>query len=622
LEQGEDRQIAALNGRNEIGFTAMSITLVDVAVYLPLSMVSGLVGGMIRQFSLVIVFATLMSLFVSFTITPLLASRFSKLQDLSKKTLMGRFGIWFENFFESFTKDYLYVLKWSLQHRLVVLVSAAALFFISISLVGGGFIGTEFMATGNDQGQYTVSLELPQGTKLEQTSAVTQKVERFLMKMPETDRIVTTVGTASAGFSMSSTPNDAVISVTSIPVEKRTKTVDEMMMEAKNMMAGLPGVKGHVNIASSFGGSQAPIQLKVTGDSWNDVARAATIVQNVMQTIPGTADVQLSSNAGNPERQIQIDRTKMASFGLTMAEVGTALSYDLTGDTTYSFRDSNREEYDTRIILDEASRARTADIGDITIVNNQGQKIALKQFASFKHTLGPTKLERYNRTFSITVSSQAIGRPSGSISGDIDKALAKRQLPPGTKLVYSGNIKNMADSFASLGLALFAAIIFVYLIMAALYNSFIYPFIVLFSVPLAIIGSLWALALTMNSLNVFSILGIIMEIGLASKNAILLIDFANKAREDGAEIHEALMEAGKERIRPILMTTFTMILGMLPIAMANSAGSSLKNGLGWGLIGGLTVSMFMTLVIVPVVYTLVDGVQKLFINRNKKSASY
>ncbi len=617
LEMGEEHHTAALNGRNEIGFTAISITLVDVAVYLPLSMVSGMIGGMIRQFSLVIVFATLMSLFVSFTLTPMLASRFSKLQDLTQKTLMGRFGRWFEKLFESFTNDYLYILKWSLRHRFSVLLIAVLLFVTSLSLLPLGFIGSEFMATGNDQGQYTVTMELPQGTKLEQTNQVTREVEEFLMKMPETEKIIATAGSASAGFSMSSSPNNAVISVTAIPVNKRIKTVDDMMMEAKAMMAGIPGVKGHVNIASSFGGGQAPIQLKVTGDSWNKVSRGAEIVRRVMQSIPGTADVQLSSNAGNPERQIQIDREKMASFGLTMAEVGNALSVDLAGDTSYSFRDKDRNEYDTRIILDESSRSRTSDIGDITLTNSQGKSIALKQFASFKHTLGPTKIERYNRNYSITVSSQAIGRPSGSISQDINKAIAKEKLPDGVKLVYSGSIKSMMESFASLGLALLAAIIFVYLIMAALYNSFIYPFIVLFSVPLAIIGSLWALALTMNSMNVFSILGIIMEIGLVSKNAILLVDFANKAREDGAEVREALLEAGKERLRPILMTTLTMILGMLPIAMANSAGSSIKNGLGWALIGGLTISMLMTLIVVPVVYTIVDRVQKRFVKRNE-----
>ena len=617
LEMGEEHHTAALNGRNEIGFTAISITLVDVAVYLPLSMVSGMIGGMIRQFSLVIVFATLMSLFVSFTLTPMLASRFSKLQDLTQKTLMGRFGRWFEKLFESFTNDYLYILKWSLRHRFSVLLIAVLLFVTSLSLLPLGFIGSEFMATGNDQGQYTVTMELPQGTKLEQTNQVTREVEEFLMKMPETEKIIATAGSASAGFSMSSSPNNAVISVTAIPVNKRIKTVDDMMMEAKAMMAGIPGVKGHVNIASSFGGGQAPIQLKVTGDSWNKVSRGAEIVRRVMQSIPGTADVQLSSNAGNPERQIQIDREKMASFGLTMAEVGNALSVDLAGDTSYSFRDKDRNEYDTRIILDESSRSRTSDIGDITLTNSQGKSIALKQFASFKHTLGPTKIERYNRNYSITVSSQAIGRPSGSISQDINKAIAKEKLPDGVKLVYSGSIKSLMESFASLGLALLAAIIFVYLIMAALYNSFIYPFIVLFSVPLAIIGSLWALALTMNSMNVFSILGIIMEIGLVSKNAILLVDFANKAREDGAEVREALLEAGKERLRPILMTTLTMILGMLPIAMANSAGSSIKNGLGWALIGGLTISMLMTLIVVPVVYTIVDRVQKRFVKRNE-----
>ncbi len=621
LELGEEHHTAALNGRNEIGFTAISITLVDVAVYLPLSMVSGMIGGMIRQFSLVIVFATLMSLFVSFTLTPMLASRFSKLQDLTQNNLMGRFGRWFEKFFESFTNDYLYILKWSLGHRFSVLLIAVLLFVTSLSLLPLGFIGSEFMATGNDQGQYTVTMELPQGTKLEQTNQVTREVEEFLMKMPETEKIIATAGSASAGFSMSSSPNNAVISVTAIPVNKRIKTVDDMMMEAKAMMAGIPGVKGHVNIASSFGGGQAPIQLKVTGDSWNKVSRGAEIVRRVMQSIPGTADVQLSSNAGNPERQIQIDREKMASFGLTMAEVGNALSVDLAGDTSYSFRDKDRNEYDTRIILDESSRSRTSDIGDIKLTNSQGKSIALKQFASFKHTLGPTKIERYNRNYSITVSSQAIGRPSGSISQDINKAIAKEKLPDGVKLVYSGSIKSMMESFASLGMALLAAIIFVYLIMAALYNSFIYPFIVLFSVPLAIIGSLWALALTMNSMNVFSILGIIMEIGLVSKNAILLVDFANKAREDGAGVREALLEAGKERLRPILMTTLTMILGMLPIAMANSAGSSIKNGLGWALIGGLTISMLMTLIVVPVVYTIVDRVQKHFLKRNEVTYS-
>jgi HAE1 family hydrophobic/amphiphilic exporter-1 len=622
LEMGEEHHTAALNGRNEIGFTALSITLVDVAVYLPLSMVSGMIGGMIRQFSLVIVFATLMSLFVSFTLTPMLASRFSKLQELTKKTLMGRFGLWFEKFYDSFTRDYLYVLKWSLKHRISVLLIAAALFLTSLSLLPLGFIGSEFIASGNDQGQYNVSLELPQGTKLEQTDEVTRKVEAFLMQMPETEKIIATTGSSSAGFSMSSSPNNAVISVTAIPVNKRTKTVDEMMMAAKAMMADLPGVKGHVNIQSSFGGGQAPIQLMVTGDSWNKVSQGAAMVMKVMQSIPGTADVQLSSNAGNPERQIQIDRNKMASFGLTMAEVGSALSVDLAGDTAYSFRDRDRNEYDTRIILDEASRSRTSDIGDMMITNSQGKSIALKQFASFKHTLGPTKVERYNRNYSITVSSQAIGRPAGSISQDFNKEIEKVKLPAGVKLVYRGSVKEMMESFASLGLALLAAIIFVYLIMAALYNSFIYPFIVLFSVPLAIIGSLWALALTMNSMNVFTILGIIMEVGLVSKNAILLVDFANKAREDGAGIHEALLEAGKERLRPILMTTMTMILGMLPIAMANSAGSSLKNGLGWALIGGLTVSMFMTLVVVPVVYTIVDRVQKYFVNKFRKDVAY
>jgi hydrophobic/amphiphilic exporter-1 (mainly G- bacteria), HAE1 family len=619
LEQGKDQRTAALDGRNEIGFTALSITLVDVAVFLPLGLVTGMIGGMMREFALVIVTATLMSLLVSFTITPMLASRFSKVEHLSKNSLMGRFGIWFEKQYQSFTKDYLYVLKWGLTHRWAVLLIALVLFFASCLLLVKGFIGTEFAPTGNDRGQYTVSLELPLGSKIEQTNAVAKQIEAYLSKLPETSKVITTVGGSSNLFSIgASSSNTAEINVDTIPINKRTKTVDEIVQEVKVEMAKIPGIKSSVGIVSSMGGYSAPIQLMVTGTNLDDVMRSANTVKKVVQQIPGTADVKLSSENGKPERRINIDRVKMAAFGLTLADVGAVLRMDLAGDNTSTFRDRDGNEYSTLIILDQADRSKTDAIGNLTITNRLGQPVALKQFADFYHTLGPTKLQRENRDYAITVSSQAIGRTSGSIAQEINATMKKHPLPPGINLIFSGTIKSMNSSFMGLAIALLAAIIFVYLIMAALYNSFIYPFIVLFSVPLAIIGALLALALTMNSLNIFTILGIIMQIGLVSKNAILLVDFTNKMREEGYETREALLEAGKERLRPILMTTLTMIFGMLPIALANAAGSSMKNGLGWALIGGLTCSMLMTLVVVPVVYIKVDQTQQWMLRFRKK----
>jgi HAE1 family hydrophobic/amphiphilic exporter-1 len=256
--------------------------------------------------------------------------------------------------------------------------------------------------------------------------------------------------------------------------------------------------------------------------------------------------------------------------------------------------------------LDPIDRSKTAEVGELTFINRFGRQATLKQFAKIERAVGPTKLERRNRINCVKVLSQTIGRPPGTISADIHAAMEKEQFPAGTNIVDIGDLEMQGEAFASLGIALIAAILFVYFIMVGLYNSFIYPLTVLFAVPLAVTGTLLALALTMNSLNILTILGIIMQIGLVSKNAILLVDFTNRARAEGYGIKEALIEAGRERLRPILMTTLTMILGMMPIALSKASGAEFKNGLGWGLIGGLTFSMIMTLVVVPVIYLKID----------------
>jgi HAE1 family hydrophobic/amphiphilic exporter-1 len=562
-----------------------------------------------RQFALVVVVSTLLSLFVSFTITPMLASRFGKLEHLTKGTLMGRFGLWFESLYDKFTQHYLNLLKWSLNNCGKVALATIAMFVASVALVPAGFIGSEFIAVA-DRGEFAVTLELPPGAKLEQTNYITQEVERALAGMSEVKKTFVNVGVSSEGLIGQSSNNNSEINVTLVPREERRKSSDEIAQEIKTKVQGIPGVKVRVNPIGIFGvANQTPIQLVVGGPSREDVVQAANIVAEVIRKIPGTADVWLSSEEGNPETRVEIDRKKMAAFGLTVSDVGATLKVALSGDDDSKYRDG-ANEYSIRIQLDEFDRSQTAGIGSLTFINNKGQQVELKQFATIYQTTGPTKLQRTDRNSAIVLFSQVVGRPSGSVAQDINLALKQAQLPSGITLSYQGDVKNQAESFGSLGLALMAGILFVYMIMVALYNSYVYPFVVLFSIPVAIVGALLALALTMKSLSIFSMLGIIMLVGLVGKNAILLVDRANQMRAEGLSTMDALIEAGQTRLRPILMTTVAMIIGMMPIALSGSAGAEWETGLAWAIIGGLTSSMLLTLVVVPVVYVKVDRLRE------------
>ncbi|HTR80380.1 MAG TPA: efflux RND transporter permease subunit [Bacteroidota bacterium] len=608
LEHGEEKRNAAIKGRNEIGFAALSITLVDVVVFLPLSLVSGLVGNIMREFALTVVFSTLMSLFVSFTITPLLASRFAKLERLTDRTILGKFAVWFEGMFKKLSDEYGKILRWSLHHRARIILLAVALFLASLSLVPLGFIGSEFIAVA-DRGEFTVTLELPPGSTFDNTNFVTQKVEKIVSEIPEVKKMFVNVGASSEGLLGQTSNNNSELNVTLVPQDQRSRSTDDIAAEIKAKTAEIPGVKVRVNPIGLFGtANQTPIQLVVSGTNYDDVRAAASKIADVVRTVPGTADVRLSSEEGKPETRVEIDRQRMAAFGLTLADVGSTLRVALDGDDDSKFREGTTE-YDMRIVLDKFDRSKTADVGGITILNRKGELVELKQFANIYQTTGPTKLQRQDRNFSVTIFSQAVGRPSGSIGADITKAL-KGVVPPGIQISYLGDLKNQAEGFGSMGIALFAAILFTYLIMVALYDSYVYPFVVLFSIPVAIIGALLALALTMKALSIFSMLGIIMLVGLVGKNAILLVDRTNQMKEErNMPTYDALLEAGETRLRPILMTTVAMVFGMLPIATSSAAGAEWKSGLAWALVGGLTSSLLLTLVLVPVMYTYVDALK-------------
>ena len=623
IEKGEESRGAALRGRNEIGLAALSITMVDVVVFLPLSLVSGIVGQIMRQYALVVVGATLMSLFVSFTVTPTLASRFAKLERLTDRTLLGRFALAFERFYHRFSDFYQKMLKWALDSKIwfqirfwiidwrftnkfkVVLMVTALLIF-SISLLFLGLIGNEFMPQ-TDRGEFGVSVEFMPGYSVEQTNQAGLQIEKMLSQMPEIKKVFTGVGAQESGSLTLSSNNLVQFNVALTPKGNRKKTTMQVGEEIKAKVRQIPGAKVYVNPIGIFGSSdQSAIQIGVNGTDYKLIAQAADQVKNVLSSVEGTTDIRLSSESGKPEMQILIDRAKLAQLGLSVAEVGTTLRVALTGDDESKYRDG-ANEYDIRIQFDEYNRSRTESIGSITFMNNRGQLIELKQFADVFMSSGPTKLERRDRMSMVNVYAQTLGRPTGTIMQDFKKKIVSVQLPTGITLSYLGMEKMRGDSFINLLLALLTGILFVYLIMVALYDSYVYPFVVLFAIPLAIVGAMIALAVTGKSLSIFTILGIIMLVGLVTKNAILIVDRTIQTRsEQGLSVHDALLEAAQSRLRPILMTTFTMIFGMMPIALSVSSGSEFKSGLAMAIIGGLLSSLFLTLIVVPVVYIKVD----------------
>jgi len=606
LEMGDKPVDAAIKGRNEIGFAALSITMVDVVVFVPMAMISGMIGDLVRQYSLVVVFSTFMSLFVSFTITPALASRITKLEHMTKGTLMGRFGLWFEKIYDKLTLYYKGVLEWSLRNGGKVVILTTVLFITSVMLPRFGFIGSEFMPVV-DRGEFSVTLELDPGSSIETTNYMTQRVEKILTTFPEVERILTNVGASSEGLIGQFSNNTSELYVTVINKNQREKSLEEIGMDIKKELLKIPGLKVRINPVSILGfANRSPIQILISGTNFEEVNKGAKIMMDVVTGIKGTTDVRLSSEEGKPELRVAIDREKMALLGVTINDVGMALRIALTGDNDSKFREGVTE-YDIRILLDEYNRTKTGNIGNFAVTNSKGQQVELKQFANFYQTTGPTKLEREDRMSSINLFAQVYGRTSGDIANDIREKMKSVNLPVGVSYKFTGEQKSMADSFKSLLYALFAAILFVFMIMVALYDSYLYPFVVLFSIPVAVIGAFYGLALTMNSISIYSLLGIIMLVGLVAKNAILLVDRTNQMKkEKNMSTYDALVEAGQTRLRPILMTTFAMVMGMMPIALSTSAGSEAKSALAIVLIGGLLSSMFLTLVLVPVVYQRFD----------------
>jgi len=609
MEMGKNKVRASFDGAKEIGFTVVSITLVIVVVFLPIAMSTGMVSNILREFCVVVVMATLLSLLASFTIVPLLTSRYGKLERVSNKGIIGRFVLWFERQLHKFTLWVTDILKWSLNHKLATLLLVSALFFSSFFLIIKGFIGFEFFAQG-DRGEFLVQIEMPKDASIEQTNQMTWMAEEYLAGKPEIISQITTVGQSSDGFGAAlSTAYKAEITVQLVEKKYRDEASNvfaaKIKMELENILIGAKVKTVPISIVGFA--EQAPVEMVVVGPELDSVMRYAEAVLVELRKIPGTTETKLSVETGNPEITVEVDRDKMAALGLGLQTVGATMQVAFNGNTDGKFR-QGEYEYDINVRYDDYDRKNVGDVSNLSFINNRGELVRLSQFADIREGSGPSQLERRDKSTAVKVQSQVIGRPVSSVIADWEANIDHIAAPAGVSYLWGGQMADQEEGFGTLGMALLISVLLVYFIMVALYDRFVYPFVVMFSIPLSIIGALLALALTNNTLNIFTILGLIMLIGLVAKNAIILVDFTNHLKAEGKSTREALILANQARLRPILMTTIAMVFGMLPIAIATGPSAEWKNGLAWVIIGGLISSLFLTLIVVPVVYQVMDNI--------------
>jgi len=622
LHQGELPKDAAINGRSEIGLAAIAITLTDVVVFVPIAFMGGIVGQFFREFGLTVATVTLFSLLVSFTLTPMLASRwFARRTKEEPGATGGRlsrvFG-WFDSLYARLDARYRRILAWALDHRWRVVGLGLAALLVVVPLAG--VLGFEFMPS-IDQGQFTIRIETPAGTNLETTNRVVAKVEDLLARQPEAEAIFATVGSTAGAVNFGSTsqgPNVANIAVSLVDKNRRSRSDRQMIADLRPEVSKIPGAKIRFETAT-FGPSGAPVQIELLGADFGVLNRAAAEVSARVRQVPGILDLDTSWRVGRPELQVKVDRLKAASYGLSTGVVAASLRTAIQGSTDTKLR-SGGQEYDIRVRLPESERKSPEDVGNVLIAAPGGRPIYVKDVAKVTLATGPTQIDRKNRQRMVVVSaSLAPGYFFGNVQREVNRRLADLSLR-GVTLRWGGEAEQLAESGGQLGGALLLSVLLVYMLMAALFEGFFSPFVIMFSLPMALVGAILGLMVAGKTLSIVAMIGIIMLMGLVTKNAILLVDYTNTLRARGESRREAILQAGPTRLRPILMTTGAMIAGMLPVALGIGRGAEFRAPMAVAVIGGLVWSTLLTLVVIPVVYTLVDDFTRVAGRRFRRGA--
>ncbi len=610
VEEGMAPMEAARFATAEIGLAVMATTFAIVAIFLPVAFMKGIIGRFFIQFALTVVFAILVSLIVSFTLTPMMASIFLKrksdLHDAAggggrTGALVSRFSAAFERAYLRLEDMYRSTLELALNHRLLVLASAVAIFAVSLSMAS--FLGRELVPP-EDQGRFVVRLEAPIDYSVDQADALFQKAELILRNTPEINKVF-----YGQGGGQTAPVNRANVMVTLIPKRERSKNQEALKAELRAKLRKIPGLKASAEDISTIGGGQrqVPIQYSIRGRDLSSLQKYTREIVAQFSKKQGVVDIDTSLEMGKPELQVYIDRDKAADLGVDVSTVAEAINLLVSGEVDITqFKDETRgKRYEVRVRLNPEDRDTSSDLGKIYVRAKDGRAVQLANVVSIGEGGGPSVINRVDRQRAITVFANLEKKPLGQAMEELN-AIAGKILPPDYLPKYKGAADTMGESFRYLLFALILGIIMAYMILAAQFESFIHPFTVLLAMPLAFVGAFGALLLTGKTLSIYSLIGLILLMGLVKKNSILLVDYTNILRERGMSRREAILHAGPRRLRPILMTTMAMVFGMMPVAFGVGEGAESRSPMGIAVIGGLLTSLVLTLVVVPAAYDLFD----------------
>lgn len=622
-ERGISPKESALFGASQVGLAVTAATFTIIAVILPIIFVPGITGVLFKELGMVVCLVMLASLFVSLTLTPMLSFLILKIEK-KKSKILGELYRRSEEWFREVELRYSALLGWALTHRRSVMAIGLMIFAASLAMIP--LVGTEYMPE-MDQGQFMGDIELPEGTRIEKTEGIMAKTEEIVDKeIPEKRMLFARAGRSESGFSammgQREDVNVMMLGGTLVTIRDRERSDRDIAHAVSQKIAEIPGIKS-INFTTSdpmaemlFGGDK-PITLEVYGEDFDQTDEVAEKLREMLEKIPGTTDISISREKGKPELWVRVDREKAAALGLSMAIVADTLRTNFSGKVASRYQEEG-EEYDIFVRLREEDRTKTEDIDNILIPSPlraiplpsglpiDFSDVRLGNIAKIEKTKGPIEIERKSQGRVVKVGAGLYKRPLGDVVKDVKRELKKIMVPEGVEIILGGSAEEQAKSFRILAIALVLGIFLVYMVMAGQFESLLDPLVILFSVPFAITGVIWALLLTGETLSLISFVGMIMLVGIVVRNAIVLVDYTNILRGRGLTMDDAVREAGATRLRPVLMTAFSTVLGMLPLALMRGEGASTWNPLGISVIGGLLVSTLITLVFVPTFYSIVE----------------
>jgi len=612
MEEGKTPYQAALDGTKQIALAVIATTLSILAVFVPVGNMGEIIGQFFREFGLTVAFAVAFSLFVAFSLTPMLSAYWLKPLHLSETNpkatgWLNRILNGWERGFETLRQHYVEVLHWALA-RPKKLVALAVL-SLMVNALFIPLLGIEFQPT-YDSGDFRIVATAPAGTSLEKMKELTAPIEQEILSLPELDAVYTTIGANRAIYR-------ANIGVRLVDASERQRSMTEIMDELRMKFRDIPGLKVSVLADQGTGrGDARPIQIGLRGPDLTILNQLAEELADRIRQIPGTADVDISSEQSEPEIKIKLDPARMGDAGVDAKTAGDLIQMAFLGMTTDNMYNIADSDYAIRVRLAPEYRQNIADVANLRLPTKTGSFVRLGDIAEVKLSSGPTRIDREGRQRQVVVYANTVGTTPGEVINKINnEVIPSMNLPLGYSYSYIGTAKTMQDSFREIVKALILAVVLIYMVLAAEFESFVHPFTIMLSLPFSVVGAILALLVTGKTINMMSLIGFIMLMGLVTKNAILLVDYTNELRAQGHTIVEALVRAGSIRLRPILMTTMAMIFGMLPVALGIGSGAELRSPMGVVLIGGLITSTILTLIIVPVVYLLIDNLQQRLLSR-------